>query len=346
MPDLAALELRDPLLLLLAVLAVPVFLIGRRPAGRLVFSSLSILPPAAERRSLRARLAALPAVLLALATAALGVAIAGPRVGDEVTRVRREGIAIMSVIDVSSSMRALDLSLPDRERTRLDAVRDVFAAFVSGEGELRGRPDDVIGLVTFAGWADCRCPLTLDHRNLATIVDDLAIVTTRAEDGTAVGDGLGLALERLRASAAASKVAILLTDGVQNAGELTPVQAAELAATLGVRVYTVGAGTEGLAPMRTTDPFTGREVLRQVPVRIDEATLREIAERTGGRYFRATDAASLAEVYQEIDRLERSEVTETRYLQYRELFPEVTALAIALVALATVLQASWLRRLP
>jgi len=336
-------ELREPWLLLAALSAVPVFLLARRPAGSVLFSSLALVPRA--RRSLRARLASLPALLLALAAALLGAALAGPRIPDQTTRVQRKGIAVMLALDVSGSMRALDLSEGTRERTRLDAVKEVVSDFVLGGSGIAGRPDDAIGLVSFARYADCRCPLTLDHRNLTLVAKDL-VFAEREDDGTAIGEGLGLAVERLRESKAASKVAILLTDGESNAGEIAPLAAAEVARAIGVKVYTIGAGRDGMAPVRVEDPYSGKTVLRQMPSSVDEETLTAIAERTGGRFFRATDAAALREVYREIDRLERTEIQETRYLQYHEMFEPLVAGALAALALGLLLQASWLRRAP
>lgn len=336
-------EFRQPLALLLILAALPVFFWAWRSGGRLIFSSLRILPPAG--RSWRSRLRFLPPLLLALGVAALAVALAGPRIANRQARIKKQGIAIMMVIDISGSMQALDLSLPDRERTRLDAVRDVLIDFVAGGGGLLGRPDDLVGIVSFAAYADTRCPLTLDHDNLVAAAKQLEIVNREDEDGTAIGDGLGLALERLRDAKAKSRVAILLTDGVNNRGEASPQQAAELAATLGIKLYTVGAGTNGLAPVRVTDPF-GRRVLDRMPVEIDEKMLKAIAEKTGGRYFRATDAETLSRVYREIDALERSEFVEQRFRQYQEFFPYALGLGLLLSTLAWLLQATLLRRLP
>ena len=336
-------EFRQPILLLSAFLAIPVYFWARSDGGRVLFSSFRLLPQGGT--TWRMRLAFLPPLLVALSVVALAVALAGPRAADRQTRVKKQGIALMMVIDVSGSMQALDLSDKDRERTRLDAVKEVLADFVKGGRGLPGRPDDLIGIVSFAGYADTRCPLTLDHGNLVAAARQLAIVTKQDEDGTAIGDGLGLALERLRESKAKSKVAILLTDGVNNRGDTSPQQAAELASTLGIKVYTVGAGTNGMAPMRVTDPF-GRSFLTRVPVEIDEKMLKVIAEKTGGRYFRATDAETLERVYREIDALERSEFIEQRYRQYHELYPYALALGLLLCTLAWLLQATLLRRLP
>ena len=343
MIGLSSLEFRQPLFLLAALLALPIYFWALRGGGRLVFSSLRSLPSAVQ--SWRTRLRFLPPLLLALATATLAVALAGPRVADRSSRVKKQGIAIMLVIDISGSMQALDLSTPDRERTRLEAVRDVLIDFVKGGHGLPGRPDDLLGIVSFAAYADTRCPLTLDHPNLVTSARQLEIVTKEDEDGTAIGDGLGLALERLRESKAKSRVAILLTDGVNNRGDTAPLQAAELAATLGIKVYTVGAGTNGMAPVRVTDGF-GRRFLSRMPVEIDEKMLRSIAEKTGGRYFRATDDKTLTQVYRDIDALERSEFIEQRFRQYHELYPLALGIGLVLASVAWLLLATLLRRVP
>lgn len=342
------LEFREPLFLLTALLAPVVWLLARRSGGRIVFSSLAVLPRAAH--SVRARLAWIPDLLLGAAALALAVALAGPRIANKTTRVEREGIAIMMVVDISGSMAALDLSTDREELTRLDAVKRVFEWFVLGGEGLAGRPDDAIGVVSFAGFADTRCPLTLDHGSLVSIARDLELVTDRAEDGTAIGDGLGLAVLRLKESQAVTKtrsrVAILLTDGVNNAGEMSPMAAAELAADEKIKVYTIGAGTTGVAPVRVEDPFSGRTVLRPMPVEIDEKTLEAVADTTGGKYFRASDAAGLRQVYAEIDRLERTAISEEHYRDYREYYRHAVALGLILAALAWLLRGTVLRRLP
>lgn len=336
-------EFRQPVLLFSALLAIPVYLWSRADGGRVLFSSLRLLP--AGKKTWRIRLSVVPPIFLALAAVALAVALAGPRAADRQTRVKKQGIALMMVIDVSGSMQALDLSDKDHDRTRLDAVKEVLADFVRGGRGLPGRPDDLIGIVSFAGYADTRCPLTLDHENLLVAASQLQLATRPEEDGTAIGDGLGLALERLRESPAKSKVAILLTDGVNNRGETSPQQAAELAATIGAKVFTVGAGTNGMAPVRVTDPF-GRTFLQRMPVEIDEKMLKSIADRTGGRYYRVTDAEALSRVYREIDALSRSEFVEQRYRQYHEYYPYALGLGLGLVALSFLLSGTLLRRLP
>lgn len=337
-------EFRDPALLWLALLALPVFWWAARKPGSIMFSSLSWLPEGVK--GWRVRFSWIPAAMLALASAALAVALAGPRIGDETSRIQRKGIAIMMVMDTSGSMAALDLSEGDEELTRLDAVKKVFNEFVSGGKLTKGRPDDSIGLVSFARYADARCPLTFDHLNLKLISEDLEIVADRNEDGTAIGDALGLGVQRLKESPAESKVIILLTDGMNNAGDLTPLQAAQLAEALGMRVYTVGAGTEGLAPVRVEDPFTGRMVIRAMQVQIDETTLRQIADRTKGRYFRATDSDSLKEIFSEIDKLERTQISEIRFQKYHEYFEVFAASGLALACLGWGLGLTLFRRMP
>ena len=339
-----AIEFREPLLLLLlAALAVPLYLLARRPPGRVLYSSLSLLP--ASGGSWRTRLAWLPDALLALALLALVAALAGPRIGERHSRIQREGIAIMMVVDTSGSMAALDLSTAERERTRLQAALDAIEQFVLGGDGLDGRPDDAVGLVSFAGYADTAAPLTLDHESLVAVARNLEITTLREENFTAIGDALGLAVERLRKSPAESRIAVLLTDGVNNAGVETPISAAELARSQGVKVYCIGAGSTGIAHMRVPNGRRG-STLRAVAVEIDEETLRATAERTGGRYFRADSAAALQEIYAEIDRLERSKITEDRSRQYEELFALPLLIGLLLAALGWFGRAALFVRVP
>jgi Ca-activated chloride channel family protein len=241
-------------------------------------------------------------------------------------------------------MQARDFVSGDASVSRLDVVKSVFRRFVGGENGGRGRPNDLVGLVAFARYADGLCPLTLDHGNLLAILDDVAIPTDPEEDGTAVGEGLALAVERLRRHDT-SKVVILLTDGVNNAGDIEPLQAADLAAQHGIKVYAIGAGTTGYAPV-PVQLRGGQTVLQRAFVEIDEETLRAIADRTGGRYFHASDADGLAMVIEEIDRLERSELTEVRYLEYEYHYAPFAATALILVAGSTLLSGTALRRLP
>lgn len=336
-------EFRDPLFLLAALLAPLIYLLMRSDRSAVIYSSLDV--PARAPTSLRARLASAPALLFAFAGLFLAVALAGPRTGDSTTEVVREGIAIGLVVDRSGSMDARDFVEGDTGVSRLHAVKRIVRDFVVGGGELAGRPDDLIGLVAFAGYADAFCPLTLDHPNLIAILDQIEINADPREAGTSIGEGLALAVERLRRHPTRSKVIILLTDGVNNAGDIAPLQAAELAAQHDIRVYAIGAGRSGLAPVpvRMRD---GRTRLQRVRVELDEQTLRGIAERTDGRYFHADTVEVLESVYAEIDRLERSEISEVRYLQYTEHYQGLTLAALACLALAGVSGGTLLRRLP
>ncbi|MCA9199978.1 MAG: VWA domain-containing protein [Planctomycetales bacterium] len=328
------------------LLAVFVFWLAVASKQTVYYSSLQILNKAP--RTWRSQFAWLPALLMALAVAALSVALAGPRTGKGETRVSREGIAIMMVMDRSGSMQARDMVEEDYSVDRLAAVKNVFQQFVTGESQVagEGRPDDMIGLITFAGYADSVCPLTLDHVNLNMLVKQLEIVNDEMEDGTAIGDGLALAVERLRKSESKSKVAILLSDGEDNASVISPEQAAKLAKENDIKVYCIGVGTNGAAPFPMQDPFSGRIVLRRVQVNIDEATLKKIAATTDGQYFRATDSEALAQIYEQIDQLERTKVTESRYLQYTEHYQPVLLTGMLLAIAATLLGSSLFQRLP
>ena len=339
MLELAALELQAPIFLLLSLLGLPVYLLASRLPASVTYSSLQLVDRAP--RSLRTRLAGAPAALLAIAVVALAVAMAGPRTGNATSRVHREGIAIAMVVDRSGSMQARDFVRGDTSVSRLDVVKQVFRDFVGKPG----RADDLIGLVTFARYADGACPLTSDHGNLVQILDQQEIVTDPNEDGTAVGEGLALAVERLRSQEVRSKVAILLTDGVSNAGDIAPLQAADLAAQHGIKVYAIGDGRTGWAPVPVRGPG-GAIALRRAYVEMDEATLREVAERTDGRYFHAADVKGLGEVIDEIDRLERSEITEVRYLEYEHHYAVFVWAALACIFGSSLLAGTALRRLP
>lgn len=341
---LRGLELGHPLYLLVALLAPLVFVQANARRASVAFSSLALV--AGGRRSLRERLVWLPPALLALATLCLAVALADPRTGNAVTEVEREGIAIMVVVDRSGSMEARDFVRGDHGTSRLDVVKRIFQEFVEGGGPFgEGRPDDLIGIVAFARYADGLCPLTLDHGSALSILAELTTPDEPAEDGTAIGDALALAVERLRRQDTKSKVVILLTDGVNNTGDVEPVEAAELAARFGIKVYTIGAGYDGFAPfpVRRAD---GRITLQRMPVEIDEVTLRQIAEKSGGHYFHATNEEGLREVVEEIGRLERSKVAELRYLEYEYHYRPFVLVALVAAATAWLLSASWLRRLP
>ena len=278
---------------------------------------------------------------------ALAIALTGPRAGDQSARVRRDGIAIMMAVDVSGSMRALDLDIGSAQRhelTRLDAVMQTFERFVLGGDKLRGRPDDAIGLVAFASYAETRSPLTLDHGNLITAARQVAFARDD-ESQTAIGAGLELAVQRLAEFKARSKVAILLTDGESNIHDIDEDTAIDDAVKAGVKVYTIGAGTNGVAPIRLPLPDGGSE-LRQIRVSIDETLLRKIADRTHGQYFRATDHVGLVKIYEAIDKLERATFEESRFTEYRQFFGAFVLAGMVLVIGAFLLAETLLRRLP
>lgn len=331
-------DFAHPYFLFIGLAALPAAWWSFRGTGRVAFSSLRVLP--ASGSTWRTRIAWLPDAMMALAVVALAVAASGPRLGDDTARIRREGIAVMMAIDVSGSMRALDLGTSDEE-TRLFAVKKVFEKFVLGSDKLAGRGDDAIGLVAFARYADTRAPLTLDHGNLVTAARQLDFAG-QDEDGTAIGAGLALAVARLSDFKAKSKVAILLTDGVSNYHEIDEDAAIAEAVRNGIKVYTIGAGSHGVAPIR----IPGRNQIVNVPVEIDEAMLKKIAEKTNGKYFRATDADALRTIYATIDKLERTEIEETRFTQYHEYYARFVALALALVVAALLARATFLRRIP
>jgi Ca-activated chloride channel family protein len=224
-----------------------------------------------------------------------------------------------------------------KPKNRLEAAKEVVAEFIAT------RPHDRLGMVVFAARAITKCPLTLDHDILLTLLDDVHIGSI--EDGTAIGTALATSVNRLKDSQAESRIIILLTDGVNNRGEIDPLTAAELAKTFGIKTYTVGAGTEGYAPYPFEDPMYGT-VYRDILVEIDEETLEKIADVTGGQYFRATDAESLAEVYKEIDAMEKTEIEQKQYVRYTELAPYFMAVALGLLILETGLSRTRLQRFP
>lgn len=303
---------------------------GRRARGTLIHPDVDGLGAASPGRAWPVRLL-LPA-LRWLALGAFIVAFARPQTGVSGENVTAEGIDIVLALDVSSSMLAEDLS-----PNRLEAAKEVASSFVAG------RTSDRIGLVVFAGRAFTQVPLTLDYSVVTTLLAELRV--GMIEDGTAVGMGLATAVKRLQASDAASKVIILLTDGRSNRGEIDPITAAQMARALDVRVYTIGAGSRGNARVPVPDARGGtRYVTTRVDV--DEPTLREAAETTGGRYYRATDRESLERIYAEIDELETVEIQVENFTQYGEEFIWPLGVGLVLLLLELALRHSFLRVLP
>lgn len=287
---------------------------------------------AAGRRTLRWWLRHVPFVLVCGAVALIIVALARPQTSRSGSSSTTRGIDIVLALDISSSMLARDFT-PDR----IAAAKDVAASFIND------RPSDRIGLVIFAAESFTQSPLTTDK---ATLLNLLAQVRTGVvDDGTAIGNGLATAINRLRESDAVSKVIILLTDGENNAGQIAPVTAAEIARTLGIKVYTIGVGTRGMAPYPAYDPW-GNIVMQMAEVRIDEQILTDIAAATGGRYFRATDRSSLQAIYDEINELETSTIETNEFTRYDELYARFALWALALLVIEFLLRTLYLRQIP
>ena len=322
----------DPhfLFLILAIPALVYVYARRRRSGAIRYSDVESLRQSDVRRTGRRR-----HVLFALrvfALAALILAFSRPQTGVTSETVSAEGIDIVLAIDVSSSMLAEDL-----EPNRLEAAKAVAAEFVEG------RRNDRIGLVVFAGEAFTQVPLTLDYSVVTDLLGQMEV--GMIEDGTAVGMGLATAVKRLQASDAESQVVVLLTDGRSNTGEIGPVTAGQMAQALGVRVYTIGAGSQGMARVPIDDRLRGRQYVT-VEVDIDEASLQEVAETTGGRYFRATNREGLGQIYEEIDALETTEIEVQNFTSYGELYHYPLAAGLLLLLLEVGLGQTVLRKLP
>ena len=302
-------------------------LAGRHPHMRVSSS----VPWTITGTSFMAVLRHLPFLLRTFALVMIIIAIARPRSSTEMERIDTEGIDIILAMDVSTSMLARDLT-PDR----ISASKDIAIEFISQ------RPSDRMGIVVFAGESFTQCPLTTDRATLINLMKE--VQTDLIEDGTAIGNGLATAVARMKDSDAKSRVVILLTDGVNNRGEISPQMAAEIAKTYGIRVYTIGVGKEGMAPYPVMTPW-GVEV-QNVKVEIDEALLSDIAQSTGGRYFRATDNTKLAEIYSEINKMEKARTTVDSFPVYKELFGLYALLALIAVMLEFFIDRFVLRRLP
>ena len=265
-------------------------------------------------------------------------AMARPQWGEGTEKIRASGIDIAVAFDLSGSMLAEDFQLKGGQRANRAAVaKEVLKGFVDD------RPADRIGLVAFAGRAYIAAPLTLDHDFLLANLDRLEAGSQAIEDGTAIGSAISAGLNRLRDLDSESRIIILMTDGQNNAGTVAPLTAAEAAELLGVKVYTIGVGTRGVAPMPYTDVF-GRKRYRNVEVNIDEETLRKIADQTGGKYFRADSQRTLREIYDKIDKMEKTEVEVERFFNYDELFPYLAIAGLTLLLLELILANTvWLK---
>ena len=322
------------LLLLLPLLAWLKGKRGRSPA--FLYSSVRLVEGLTKAR--RSRAGGFLAALRWLVLAVFIVALTQPRQMKNTTTVKASGVDIAVAFDLSGSMMSEDFVVKGERVNRFNMARSVLKKFIDE------RPNDRIGLVVFASQAYIATPLTLDHEFLHENLDRLEIGSIN-QNQTAIGDGLGTAVNRLRELKSKSKIVILMTDGVNNAGKLNPLLAADAARALGAKVYTVGIGVQGMAPMPGTDVF-GRKVYQMQPVDIDEVTLQKIADATGGKYYRADNAERFQQIYAEIDKLEKTEATINKYTEFKELFPWCVWAGLALLLIELVLGQTIFRRLP
>lgn len=317
------------LLLLIPMIGWYIWKLRKSQASLQISSSEAFDAPGAT--SWKVYLRHVPFILRMAAIAVLIIILARPQSTNSWQNTSTEGIDIVMAMDISSSMLAQDL-----KPNRLEASKDVAASFING------RPNDNIGLVVFAAESFTQCPLTTDHTVLLNLFKD--IQPGIIQDGTAIGLGLANAVSRIKDSQAKSKVIILLTDGVNNAGEIAPVTAAEIAKTFGIRVYSIGVGTQGTAPYPFQTAFGVQ--YQDIPVEIDEPTLKQIAATTGGQYFRATDNASLKEIYSEIDKMEKTKISVQQYSKKQEEYKNWALLLFALLLVEILLRNTLLRNIP
>jgi Ca-activated chloride channel family protein len=263
--------------------------------------------------------------------------LARPQYGQGRAEVQASGVDLMLAVDVSGSMEALDFTINGQPESRVEVVKSVVAKFIED------RPDDRVGLIAFAGAPYLVSPLTLDHEWLRQNLDRVRVGLV--EDSTAIGSALATCVNRLRDQPSKSKVVVLLTDGQNNAGKISPQTAAEAARAMGVKVYTIGAGAKGEAPMPVKDQFGNRQIV-MAKVDVDEAALQKIADETGGKFFRATDTDSLKNIYAEIDRMEKTTHQVKKFARYHELFAFAVVPGLMLLGLSLGLEQTRFRRLP
>ncbi len=320
--------------LLLLLLFIPLYVawyVWRRRTRHVTMQISTLETLGGQKPTLRVRLRHLPLVLRMFAVALVVLVLARPQSSSSYSDSNTEGIDIVLSVDISGSMEAVDF-----KPNRLEAAKNVATKFIAG------RPNDNIGLVVFAGESFTQCPLTTDHAVLINLLADIR--TGMLADGTAIGMGLATAVSRIKESKAKSKVIILLTDGMNNYGAISPEKAAELAQTFGVRVYTIGVGTQGVAQIPVQTALGVR--MQEMEVKIDEVLLQSIADKTGGKYFRATNNKSLEAIYGEIDEMEKT-IMEVRHYTQRtdEYFPYALA-ALVLLMLEVVLRNTLFRTIP
>ena len=321
---------------LLALLPAVLLLRGRSGAvAAIEYSDVGIARKVA--RAARSRAGRWVWLLPILAAALMIVGLARPIIGHGRTLITANGIDIVLGLDVSGSMQALDFKLADRRVNRIEVVKSVVSKFVDE------RPDDRIGLIAFAGKPYLVSPLTLDHDWLQQNLERITVAG--ADDGTAIGSAIAAGVNRLRGTAAKSKVIILLTDGMNNTGKISPMAAAEAAKAMGVKVYTIGVGVRGEAPIPVKDQF-GNSRLMMAKVDVDEKTLQAVAAETGGMFYRATDTDSLQKIYEQINALEKTAQSAQRFEHTEELFRWALFPAVALLGLGFGLEHTRYRRLP
>jgi Ca-activated chloride channel family protein len=316
--------------LLLLLIPIAVWLILRVKHNDASLQISSVAPFAKTPKPKKIWLYYFPFTLAAVVF--LVITLARPQRSDSFSSETTEGINIMLALDLSGSMLATDL-----RPNRLEAAKNVVTEFILS------RPNDNMGLVVFAGESFTQCPLTTNHAALVNLVKSVEF--GMIEDGTAIGLGLANAVNRLKDSPAKSKVIILLTDGTNNRGDIAPLTAAEIAQTYGIRVYTIGVGTRGIAKMPVKDQF-GNTHYVDMEVDIDELTLQKIASMTGGQYFRATDTNSLKSIYQEIDKMEKTKLNVEKYSRKTEKYLPFLLIAFGLLFLEVLIRITILRRLP
>jgi Ca-activated chloride channel family protein len=309
---------------------------GRRgPVAAIEYSDVSLARNVA--RASRSRIGALVWALPLLAGALMILGLARPQRAHSRTEVSANGIDIVLDLDVSGSMQALDFQIDHQRVNRIEVVKSVVSKFIDQ------RPDDRIGLIAFAGAPYLVSPITLDHDWLQQNLERVTVGA--ADDGTAIGSAIAASVNRLRLTTAKSKVVILLTDGVNNTGKIQPLAAAEAAKAMGVKIYTVGVGVRGDAPIPVHDAV-GNTRLVMAKVDVDEKTLQAVAEETGGKFYRATDTDSLEKIYEQINQFEKSAQTVQKFERTEELYPWILIPALAILGLSVMLQHTRLRRLP
>ena len=326
----------DPWALLFAAGLIPLiyFSLGPRSTASVKYPTFGLLDQLGS--PFVAAAGYVPVALRSVALLLLVAALARPQLGNKSTEVLSEGVDIVLAIDTSGTMEALDFMADGRRVTRLDAVKRVVKDFVDG------RKGDRIGMIVFGTHAFLQCPLTLDHGVLLSFLDTAEV--GMAGEYTAIGSAIGLGASRLKDLPGKDKIIILLTDGINNSGKISPQTAADIAKTLGIKVYTIGVGTKGKAPFRMKTLLG--ETLRYEYVPLDEGTLKEVAEKTGAKFFRATDTEALETIYREIDKMEKTEVKVKEYTEYFELYPWLLFPALAIVVIELLLRNTYFRQVP